>query len=341
MADGVRYKANGDNALLRFVLYDIWEYKCYWCGTPKDYNEIQIGHIIPQTVKHGQLQELLTRFSLPAEFEVHDPRNLAPICSSCNGRGEKGDQDLSDVPVVLTKLKKAEKLRSTVIERVRTFAVPGKTAGALILAIEADLSNPATRKAFEAHAPAVVQKLALLDEAKVDFVSFRTVEVRVDEDHERPDLKVGISLRASARRAATILEDVCGGVIEDVVWEPVIDLFQQIHDRVQSSFERVQGNFEDFSNDSDGLPNDAKGLLDDLDEFPADFEAIDYPVEPITAGPPVSDFMRIGIDSIDFTRNGPFFEFTFGGTSKPACQPPWCDTARMAANLRSFRATPS
>jgi hypothetical protein len=121
---------------------------------------------------------------------------------------------------------------------------------------------------------------------RADFVSFRTVEVQVDKDHHHPDLKVGISLRGSAKRAATILEDVCGGVIEDVVREPVIDLFQQIHENVQRNF-----------------------------------EAIDDQAEPITAGWLVSDFMRIDVDSIDFERTGSFFEFTLGGTSKPACRP--------------------
>jgi 5-methylcytosine-specific restriction endonuclease McrA len=277
VTDSVRYRINGDNSILRSVLYDLWGYKCYFCKRPKDYNDIQIDHIIPQTVTDERLQQLATQFGLPAEFDVHDPRNLAPICSSCNGPGGKGDEDLGDTPVVLIRLRRAEKLRSTVIKKVQTFAVPGKTATALLLAKEADLSDPATRQAFEAHAPAVVQKLALLDEAKVEFVSFRTVEVQVDEDHYHPDLQVGISLRAKARRAATILEDVCGGVIEDVVQEPVIDLFQQIHERVQS-----------------------------------DFEAIDDQVEPISAGPPVGD-IRIDVDSIDFERNGSFFEFTFGG----------------------------
>ena len=49
MANSVRYKVNDDNSLLRFVLHELWEYKCYWCNTPKDYNDIQIDHIIPQT----------------------------------------------------------------------------------------------------------------------------------------------------------------------------------------------------------------------------------------------------------------------------------------------------
>jgi hypothetical protein len=68
---------------------------------------------------------------------IHDPRNLAPICSSCNGPGGKGGDDLSDLPVVLSKLKQAVNLRSKVIKKAQTFRNPGKTAAALILAREA------------------------------------------------------------------------------------------------------------------------------------------------------------------------------------------------------------
>jgi hypothetical protein len=276
VANVIRYRVNGENSVLRSVLYDLWAYKCYWCSRPKDYNDVQIDHIIPQTMKDEQLQELAKQFRLPADFDVHDPYNLAPICSSCNGPGGKSDEEFVHVPVVLNRLRKAEKLRSTVIKRVQTFAAPGKTAAALILAKEADLSSPTTRQAFETYAPAVVQKLVLLDEVKAeDFVSFGTAKVQVDGD---PRLKVGVSLDARARRATTILEDVCGGTLEDVIQGPVVDLFWKIHKNVQDAFEAFNG-----------------------------------PAGPTVSGPPVSDFVRIDVDSICFERTGPFFEFTFGG----------------------------
>ena len=286
MAGVVRYQVNGDNLVLRFVIYNLWGYKCYWCLAPKDFNNIQLDHIIPQAVKDEALQRWKAQFNLPDEFNIHDPGNLAPICAPCNGPSGKGNQDLINVPVLHDKLRRARHLRSKVIEEVRTFANTNKLAEALILATEADLSNSATKQAFEEYAPAVVQKLALLDEAKADFVSFRTVTIQVDENRYRPELKVGISLRARERRVAAILEDVCGDMIDNVIQEPVMDLIQQIGERVQRELEDVRRNSEE----------------DD-----------DYPVEPITAGPPVGDFNMIDIDSLGFDRTGKFFEFTFGG----------------------------
>jgi hypothetical protein len=270
------YRVGSDNSVLRSVLYDLWDYKCYWCSRPKDYNDVQIDHIIPQSAEGERLQQLVKQFGLPVDFDVHDARNLAPICSQCNGKGGKGDQDLIHLPVVLTRLRKAEKLRSTVRKKVETFADPGKAAAALIVVKEAQLSDHRTKQAFAEHGPAVVQKLVLLDEASAtDFVSFRTAEVQVGD---APPLEVGVSLNVGARRAVTVLEDVCGGTLEGLLQEPVAGLYRQIHGDTQTTFEAIEG-----------------------------------PAGPTNAGPPVSNFARIDVDSVVFQRTGSFFEFTIEG----------------------------
>jgi hypothetical protein len=104
----------------------LWGYKCYWCQKPKDYYDVAIDHIIPQTVKDERLEELAAQFGLDTGFDIHDPRNLAPICSSCNGPGGKGDMDLGDVPIVLTRLRKAEKLRSPSSRGCRPLPMLGR-----------------------------------------------------------------------------------------------------------------------------------------------------------------------------------------------------------------------
>ena len=216
MTDEIRYRVGGDNLVLRSVLHRLWEYKCYWCGWLKDFNDIEIDHIVPRTATGERLQWWKTQFGLPDEFDVHDPGNLAPICSKCNGPARKGSKDQGDKPVVLNELQKARKLRPKVIRDVQDFAKPSKTAEALLRANEADLSNPGARQMFETYAPAVVQKLALLDEDKADFTSVKTVAVEVDAEHRDPDLKVGIFLRereescCNPRRRLRRLDRGCG-----------------------------------------------------------------------------------------------------------------------------------
>ncbi len=274
MAATVRYRASGDNSVLRSVLYDVWHYRCYWCRRPKDYADVEIDHIIPRTVEAKRLQQLVTKFALPPDFEVHDPRNLAPICRQCNGSGGKGDE-VVDIPAVHDKLRRAESLRSQVIRRVESFAAPGRTAAALIMVKEADVTEDKTRIAFAEHGPAVMQKLVLLGEAYNDYKSFRTVPVEVDDGSP---LEVGTSFDSQARRAVAILEDVCGGTLEDVLAEPVAGVWDRIHARVQAAFEALEG-----------------------------------PVGPTNSGPPVGLFVRIDIDSVGFVRVGTYLEFTFGG----------------------------
>ncbi|MFD3695012.1 hypothetical protein ACFWUZ_02430 [Streptomyces sp. NPDC058646] len=51
----------------------------------------QIDHIIPQDVSELRLHELWSSYSLPIDFDIHDPHNLAPICIPCNGVESKGN----------------------------------------------------------------------------------------------------------------------------------------------------------------------------------------------------------------------------------------------------------
>jgi hypothetical protein len=71
----------------------------------------------------------------------------------------------------------AETLRPHVIRMVNTFGNSRKTAEHLLGAIETDLTDPRARQAFEDHAPAIVQKLAMMDESKADYETVRTVEL--------------------------------------------------------------------------------------------------------------------------------------------------------------------
>jgi 5-methylcytosine-specific restriction endonuclease McrA len=117
MEPATRYR-DGDNSVLRSVLYDVWNCKCYWCGRPKDYTDVQIDHIIPRGTNRRRLQQLIYDYGLPDTFDLHDVRNLAPICSLCNGPSGKGDKEPPRVPVVLDKLRRAEILRPEVIDEV-------------------------------------------------------------------------------------------------------------------------------------------------------------------------------------------------------------------------------
>ncbi|MEU3349957.1 hypothetical protein ABZ723_34295 [Streptomyces sp. NPDC006700] len=274
MGNVVRY-GSGNDAVLRFVLHDIWGRRCYWCHRPTDFNAIQIDHLLPQQAGADRLEELKTSYNLPDDFDIHDPANLAPICIDCNGRRGKSNDEYGHPPVFLTTLNKARQRRDTVIKRVKNFGASMEITEHLLAASTANLHDERIREAFEEHAPAIVQRLALLDVKKVDFLTIWYVEIVIEDD--KP-LSIGVSLNARGRATAEILEDMCRISLEDVLQERADELVRQIREGVH-----------------------------------AELEAIEAPAGPLTAGPPLTTFIRIDIDSLDYQNVGSALEFTFHG----------------------------
>ncbi|WP_203813561.1 HNH endonuclease, partial [Paractinoplanes tereljensis] len=116
--DDVRYR-RGDNAVLRSALIEQWNARCYWCEQPTRFTDTQIDHIIPHTVTPDELRDLIQWHGLPAEFDVHAPANLAPICSTCNRK--KSDRKLR-APAVTTQLDQAREKQQRLIAYVRAAA---------------------------------------------------------------------------------------------------------------------------------------------------------------------------------------------------------------------------
>jgi len=269
----VRY--GRDKTLLRHMLWWQWGFRCYWCMRPKDFTDTQIDHIVPKSVGQSKLDELLKAFALPAGYDLDDPRNLAPICADCNGPNGKGSRDLAQSPAVGGKLERAEKMRPEVIRQVLAFRSNSKLGQSLLRINEADLGDAESRRLFEELAPGIVQRLALLGEEKVDFLTSRTESIEVGDD---VPLEVDVSVNTRGRTALTILEEVCGCDVGETLAEPVASLLRQVRARVQDEFESIQG-----------------------------------PAGPTNSGPPVEGFTRVDFDSVDFARAGENVKFTFGG----------------------------
>ena len=261
--------------MLRLVLYGLWGSRCYRCQRPKDFNDIQIDHIIPRHTNAERLEELTRQYGLPRDFDIDAPGNLAPICSVCNGPRVKGMKEYRARLLEQDQLDRALALQPKVVEQVIGFSKSKKLAELLLRASQADLSDPNARHAFEEHAPAVVQKLALLDVGELNYVSFSIEMVEIDQE---PTLEVGISLRSRGRVAAALLSDICGCPITNVLRSPVEEVVRKIRENTRAAFERTDG-----------------------------------PAGPTVSGPPEFGFIRIDIDSIDYQCDRPGIEFTFDG----------------------------
>lgn len=235
MANEVRYRPNGDNSVLRHVLCEVWNLQCYWCREFKRYLELQIDHIVPQKDSEAERKRLRDAFKIDAGYDVDAVTNLAPICALCNGR--KSNEDMTQYPVVLTCLKKARQHAHTVIRKFRAFTASSDLGGALLTAVNADLSNPDVRAAFEVGAPSIVQRLAELGEGKADYYTHRevTVEAR-DEEHS-----FFVSLNEQGRAAVGVLEHVAGGRLDEVLAGPIADLFTQTEEAIANALREHDG----------------------------------------------------------------------------------------------------
>jgi hypothetical protein len=185
----VSYTKAGERRLLRFALWQAWGMKCYWCDAPKSYLEVEIDHIVPKGLSQDDLKDTLTHYGLQADFDLHHPRNLAPICDSCNGPGRKGSHSYGGAAVVLDHLRKAAEHRGAVVRTVVNFRKGGDVAKALLELASSDTDATEVRALFSEYFPAVASTAATIDPRLLDRPTYRELNidcgfpVRVDLDH--------------------------------------------------------------------------------------------------------------------------------------------------------------
>jgi hypothetical protein len=81
----------------RFGVWKAWSGRCFWCREPVYFKDCHIDHLLPLSAA-GELADLITRYSLPSNFELDDYENWIPAHASCNQR--KGDVLIDPSPAV-------------------------------------------------------------------------------------------------------------------------------------------------------------------------------------------------------------------------------------------------
>ncbi|MEV0951703.1 hypothetical protein [Promicromonospora sp. NPDC050249] len=232
MTTDVRYRPGGDNSVLKLILHGLYKNRCYWCRVPKEYNELEIDHIIPRDASKDRLAEIGQELHLAGPLDVHDPGNLAPICRPCNN--EKGAVDYTGHARILVLLRNAMKLAPRVKQNVLRFGATSGLAKALLKAATADLAAQADRELFLMHAPSIAQRLSLLGYDLDEISSYETVEVA---SASLGAIDFSVELSGSARRAWVILSDVCGATWRDLLDGPVDDILNAVKERALNELE--------------------------------------------------------------------------------------------------------
>jgi len=232
----VSYTKAGERRLLRFALWQAWGMKCYWCDAPKSYLEVEIDHIVPKGLSQDDLKDALTHYGLQADFDLHHPRNLAPICDSCNGPGRKGSHSYGGAAVVLDHLRKAAEHRGAVVRTVVNFRKGGDVAKALLELASSDTDATEVRALFSEYFPAVASTAATIDPRLLDRPTYRELNidcgfpVRVDLDHR-------------FTRELWLLEIVLDCDLETALEGPLADLLRQLATEMEGKLQR-QSEFE-------------------------------------------------------------------------------------------------
>ncbi|WKN48919.1 HNH endonuclease [Nocardioides sp. Arc9.136] len=231
----VVYVPDGNNEVLKSAIWDAWGSQCWWCGEPIKFRHTQIDHLLPKAPKHSaRAAELVAELGLDEDFNVHDPRNLGPICGACNQ--EKSTTDYTRTDRILSKLRKAGRFRSKVIRHVERFHSDNDLAAAMLRAKLADVDSEEDREVLREHGPGLLRALAYVTDGQLDYVSFRHVEVGQWEPRT-----VVVALAPPAQRVLTVLEEVCAVEIEAALAEPLRAVEAKLVADAKGGFEGWRG----------------------------------------------------------------------------------------------------
>lgn len=75
-----------DDPFVRFAIWKGYKKRCYLCHKPLAFGEVNIDHILPESLKRtpNKFKEVLIQLSLPSDFNLNNYENFALICNDCN-----------------------------------------------------------------------------------------------------------------------------------------------------------------------------------------------------------------------------------------------------------------
>jgi len=76
------------NNLERFVVWNTYGCKCFWCGEPLPFKDITIDHVLPEDLieKPDEFQRIKINYQLQDDFDINNFCNWVPSHSNCNSR---------------------------------------------------------------------------------------------------------------------------------------------------------------------------------------------------------------------------------------------------------------
>jgi len=77
---------NKNDIIIRTILWNGNNKRCFYCTELIDFNNLEIDHIIPQNTSEQELNKIRLELNLELEFELNSFDNLVPTHHNCNNR---------------------------------------------------------------------------------------------------------------------------------------------------------------------------------------------------------------------------------------------------------------
>lgn len=68
----------------RWAIWTIFGMKCFKCKRPVEFDQCEIGRVIPESISKIVISALAKEYALGSDFSVNDLNNLVPMCRTCS-----------------------------------------------------------------------------------------------------------------------------------------------------------------------------------------------------------------------------------------------------------------
>lgn len=103
------------NGVMRVALLSAWNNRCAWCRRAVAVDEIEIDHVLPESLKGGDLLDALRLHGKPGSYDLQSTSNLVPSCRRCNNF--KRARTPPNTPIIAIFLQRCDQVAEAVDRR--------------------------------------------------------------------------------------------------------------------------------------------------------------------------------------------------------------------------------
>ncbi|ELR64622.1 hypothetical protein C942_02315 [Photobacterium marinum] len=163
---------------VRAGIHKVFNEKCFYCNEPINYSELEIDHVIPESLLSDdkKKEKALRKYALESDFEILSYKNLVASCGDCNNKKRDLLLHTGFVAIALAVIEsKLPKLKEYLTSKKKD-----KTLASLLKSMATSLENGAFTQEeliaslsnifeFPNSHPSLVNSLKPVEESPVEF----------------------------------------------------------------------------------------------------------------------------------------------------------------------------